>query len=298
MTDLSRQTKRGGDVLVRKAGCQGKSDSIYCLVSGRGPVLNGGKVTGLREVGAGGKQSSEAVIWGHDGIAWNSARNMTHVVSDPRASIGIPRDPILGRRDSGTIYFVSKFGGVAVKENHQTYTLSARIREVDRRQPASWFLIKEALKPEASCTLPEVMQIVKVGTNQESVLPTMLELSEALVGSTCSESMPISPTLIATERTQPETNRKGSSKDIPNVISRMIRTPYILAKGRGAQAGHVREDRVKTVPVFDLWDTNAKKHISMRLEREENSTILVIQGPMLSRGCRNNDGHQEFVASI
>lgn len=45
----------------------------------------------------------------------NFIRKLT--VSDPRASVGIPRDPILGRRDSGTIYFVSKFGGVAVKEN-------------------------------------------------------------------------------------------------------------------------------------------------------------------------------------
>lgn len=38
-------------------------------------------------------------------------------VSDPRANICVPRDPTLGRRDSGTICFVSKFGGVAVKKN-------------------------------------------------------------------------------------------------------------------------------------------------------------------------------------
>ncbi|KAG1773511.1 hypothetical protein EDD22DRAFT_1046699 [Suillus occidentalis] len=166
---------------------------------------------------------------------------MTHVVSDPRASVGIPRDPILGRRDSGTIYFVSKFGGVAVKKNimlltcgdiqhtldrlgaghrlrlelrHVDQIKNASFREVDRRQPASWFLIKEALKPEASCTLPETKNpfYLLSCSVKDLYRPNMQNQKRqimycraniqilnnlSLIGSTCSESMPVSHTLIA-----------------------------------------------------------------------------------------------------
>ncbi|KAG1851582.1 hypothetical protein DFJ58DRAFT_886201 [Suillus subalutaceus] len=317
---ISCQTERGSDVLVRRNGLSGTIVFPILLSIRPGPCAQWGKVVtdlahtqpdsrfeprngaGLREdesddpyaaLGPQPHYINQLMNVSMTELFGNPVQNATHAgivgskskrwysqgpydVTVAQRNIFLPDIHSLGPKSNLAV----PYPATELQSNLSPY-IRARIREVDRRQPASWFLIEEALKPEASCTLPEVMQIVKART-----------LSEVLVESTCLKSMPISPHSLPRGNTMLDHNEllryqlganaatdehkcKGCHDDwrllyyyrtvrgkmeaparrikdefFPGLKQRYAKcnlehdfaTPYTFAEGRGAEAGRVWGD--------------------------------------------------------